>query len=161
MRDYYGTVETGRAYLKHFGIKGMKWGVRRYENYDGTLTEAGKKRYLHSDGSLTKHGMKAEKRREEEFRKKGWVAVQNAAANRFNVGIGKINKKYAEKYGPNREYGENFETKLGQQYIKEVNNYWQGLVREEMQKQRNLSIQKGKDWTDYVLTYHMYEDYIK
>ena len=31
--------------LYHWGIKGMKWGVRRYQNKDGTLTPAGKKRY--------------------------------------------------------------------------------------------------------------------
>lgn len=31
--------------LYHHGIKGMKWGVRRYQNEDGTLTAAGKKRY--------------------------------------------------------------------------------------------------------------------
>ena len=31
------------TYLAHYGIKGMKWGVRRYQNYDGTLTDAGKK----------------------------------------------------------------------------------------------------------------------
>lgn len=30
--------------LYHFGIKGQKWGVRRYQNPDGTLTAAGKKR---------------------------------------------------------------------------------------------------------------------
>lgn len=30
--------------LQHWGIKGMKWGVRRYQNKDGTLTAAGKKR---------------------------------------------------------------------------------------------------------------------
>lgn len=34
------------SYLQHWGIKGMKWGIRRYRNPDGTLTEAGKKRYL-------------------------------------------------------------------------------------------------------------------
>lgn len=31
--------------LLHWGIKGMKWGQRRFQNRDGTLTAAGKKRY--------------------------------------------------------------------------------------------------------------------
>lgn len=31
--------------LYHHGVKGMKWGVRRYQNKDGTLTSAGKKHY--------------------------------------------------------------------------------------------------------------------
>lgn len=30
--------------LYHFGIKGQKWGVRRYQNRDGSYTSAGKKR---------------------------------------------------------------------------------------------------------------------
>ena len=30
--------------LYHYGVKGMKWGVRRYQNKDGSLTTAGKKR---------------------------------------------------------------------------------------------------------------------
>ena len=43
--DQYYAIETGKNYLEHFGIKGMKWGIRRFENEDGTLTEAGKRRY--------------------------------------------------------------------------------------------------------------------
>ena len=38
--------------LAHHGILGQKWGVRRYQNKDGSLTAKGKKRY-NNDGSLT------------------------------------------------------------------------------------------------------------
>ena len=31
-------------YLSHHGIKGQRWGIRRYQNEDGSLTAAGKKR---------------------------------------------------------------------------------------------------------------------
>lgn len=31
--------------LEHHGIRGMKWGIRRYQNEDGSLTDAGRKRY--------------------------------------------------------------------------------------------------------------------
>lgn len=37
--------------LSHFGIKDMHWGERRYQNPDGTLTEAGKLRYGRDSGS--------------------------------------------------------------------------------------------------------------
>lgn len=40
--------------IAHHGIKGMKWGIRRFENPDGTLTEAGKKRYYDSNGKVKK-----------------------------------------------------------------------------------------------------------
>ena len=35
--------------IYHHGVKGQKWGVRRYQNKDGTLTDAGKKRASNKD----------------------------------------------------------------------------------------------------------------
>lgn len=40
--EYY--VYNGELY--HHGTKGMRWGIRRYQNKDGTLTDAGKRRQL-------------------------------------------------------------------------------------------------------------------
>lgn len=40
----YIARDCDHTYLAHHGVKGMKWGVRRYRNYDGSLTSAGKAR---------------------------------------------------------------------------------------------------------------------
>lgn len=45
--------------LRHYGVLGMKWGVRRFQNKDGSLTPAGKKKYYNADGSPTKAGLYA------------------------------------------------------------------------------------------------------
>ena len=37
--------KTNKNELYHWGVKGMHWGVRRYQNKDGSLTAAGQKRY--------------------------------------------------------------------------------------------------------------------
>lgn len=37
--------DAAKGFLEHHGIIGQKWGIRRYQNYDGTLTEEGKERY--------------------------------------------------------------------------------------------------------------------
>lgn len=49
--------------LYHWGVQGMKWGVRRYQNKDGSLTKAGKKRY-DKELAKTKAELKSVKERE-------------------------------------------------------------------------------------------------
>lgn len=44
MAVYYAN-ETDGAFIAHYGIKGMRWGVRRFQNRDGTLTAKGRERY--------------------------------------------------------------------------------------------------------------------
>lgn len=58
--NYYSTPPTSDE-IWHHGIKGMRWGVRRYQNEDGSLTPAGqrhyyKKGYVDEGGKLTKAG---------------------------------------------------------------------------------------------------------
>ena len=43
MSEYYTTKSD--CYISHSGIQGMKWGIRRYQNEDGTLTPEGRIRY--------------------------------------------------------------------------------------------------------------------
>ena len=73
MLHHSGIIDE--TYLEHFGILGQKWGIRRFQNEDGTLTPEGKERYLNKDGSLTQEG---EKRYNEQSQKLTNVATTTA-----------------------------------------------------------------------------------
>ena len=78
--------------LYHFGIKGQKWGIRRYQNEDGSLTPAGKKRYgKMSNDELQKTLYKQVKKAR---------ADQSNWSNQWNVNntIGKNSKAVEDRY---------------------------------------------------------------
>lgn len=99
--------------LQHHGIKGMKWGIRRFQKKDGSLTPEGKRRYLDKPTRKEKRQQEYEKlcsayKREgmsdEQAEKtaKGYIAAKKAL-----IGIGAVAVTAAVAYGAYKYYDNN------------------------------------------------------
>lgn len=124
--------------LQHHGILGMKWGVRRYQNSDGTLTSAGKRRYRReineANINYTKNVAKAvsdvDRRQTQRY-----VEAYNRAADDFNAGLAeKYNKEYEERKGKNAGWADDPEyiNNYNKQFDALMTKYYDDALRQEL-----------------------------
>lgn len=90
--------------LYHHGVKGMRWGVRRYQKKDGSLTLAGKNRYVRDAMNTARKDSVNESRASGRYNKIGGLHKANQEANIAAKKAGKqARKDLAESKKPRKE----------------------------------------------------------
>lgn len=143
---YYVAGIPYSAELYHHGIKGQKWGVRRYQNEDGTLTAAGQKKYNELHDKYDKY-----------FTLDARSKMREGYDTPFGKGVGGIikTKEYMNKHLGGQEDADKMDSKYDISkaykekekalYEKQKHQLYNFMVRGEKNKYQQR-INKAKDY---------------
>ena len=173
------------TYLVHFGIKGQRWGNRRYQNEDGTLTPEGKIRYGYdkNTGKMSKAGleqMKKDRKFTKQYMKlrngvfkdferdytSNYVKAYNKSADFMNKrGISEYNKEQEKKYGKDFAKRPGYESdymkrfnKLLDKNMKSVEDEWY-YNNSNIRKAAQLIKKYGEDYVEDKNDIKMFKKY--
>ena len=128
------------SYIYHHGIKGQKWGIRRFQNKDGSLTTAGKKRYSDNSENVeraSKEYTKSRKAYKTEYKRwnqktsGGWVYNKNANA-RLDKAKTEMSRKKQDLFDEKARNDLYRQTKKSKRQLKLEKKYKnEGMTQEE------------------------------
>ena len=134
-------------YLQHYGILGMRWGIRRFQDKSGRLTAAGKKRYDDdpSNGAPEKASSKTSKEVGDSFvEKKLGIKLSDKQKTAIKVGVGAAAVALAA-YGGYRLYNSDVGKPLRDQVDQFLNRFNEGYDRETFKQTGKLTEHAKKD----------------
>lgn len=137
-------------YIQHWGIPLQKWGIRRFRNYDGTLTEEGKLRYAAKQKRKEEKAARKKAAAEEKTRYGGRKKLSKMTNDELNSYINRLQleKKYlelvTELHPPKKSAVKQFLSKISSKTLSKVVGQGSDLMFKALSQKIENSAGNGK-----------------